>query len=120
MKASKLLPDLLLLLILFSTLEEVSQAMARDLDGTITKEDSWTSWSYWTRNWGSLWESANDHSKREAKHPVRQEIVDEIKARTTMWKPLDPAKNPMRKVPKHLVRSTLGLLGKDEYDASSH
>jgi len=29
---------------------------------------------------------------------------------------MDPEKNPMRKIPEHLVKSTLGMLGKDEYE----
>lgn len=48
------------------------------------------------------------------KHPVRQELVDEIKARTKRWEPMEVAENPMAKIPRHLVKQSLGSLGMDE------
>ena len=120
MKARKLLPDLLLLLSLFGTHGEVTQAVAKDLGSIATNEDSRTSWPDWAGNWwSSLWGSTDGSDfMREAKPPVRQEIVDEIKAKTSKWKAKDPAKNPMRKVPGHLVQSTLGNLGRDQHDGA--
>jgi hypothetical protein len=41
-------------------------------------------------------------------HPVRQQLVDQILAKTRAWKPMDPKVNPMSKIPSHLVKSSLG------------
>ena len=43
-------------------------------------------------------------------HPVRQEIVDDIKAMTTKWKPREVSQNHFSQFPLKKMRNTLGSL----------
>ena len=43
-------------------------------------------------------------------HPVRQEIVDDIKARTTKWKPREVLQNHFIHTPVAQMHHTLGSL----------
>lgn len=47
------------------------------------------------------------------KHPVRQEIVDQIKARTDSWTPQEVDDNHLKEVPAHKLQSKLGFIGYD-------
>ena len=46
-------------------------------------------------------------------HPVRQEIVDDIKLKTTSWKPREVHENHLRHVPQDQLGSLMGSLGND-------
>lgn len=45
------------------------------------------------------------------KHPVRQEIIDEIKHKTSNWTPLEMHENDFRDVPMELMDQKFGYLG---------
>jgi hypothetical protein len=45
-----------------------------------------------------------------SQHPVRQDIVDEIKAKTTKWKPREVTQNHFSNVPLKQMLNTLGSL----------
>ena len=45
-------------------------------------------------------------------HPVRQELVDEIKQKTTKWTPKEAHRNPLKDIPAHQLKSRLGTLDK--------
>lgn len=45
------------------------------------------------------------------KHPVRQDIVEEIKAKATTWKPMEVHENLLSLVPADDIQSKLGFLG---------
>ena len=47
----------------------------------------------------------------EVKHPVRQEMVDAIKAKTSSWKPMEVNDNHLRHVPADRIRLRFGNLG---------
>ena len=57
-----------------------------------------------------LWSSslAKEHTLK--RHPVRQEIVDEILAKTTSWKPRQVSENHFSQVPTKKIHHTLGSL----------
>lgn len=38
-----------------------------------------------------------------ARHPVSQEIVDEIKAKATSWEPMEVHENPLSKMSYHEI-----------------
>ncbi len=46
-----------------------------------------------------------------AAHPVRQDLVDQIRAMNLSWEPQDVADNPMRFIPEDQIAGTLGALG---------
>ena len=48
------------------------------------------------------------------KHPVRQEIVDEIKAKATTWTPREVHENHLHEIPVEQLKSKLGYLGVEE------
>jgi len=54
---------------------------------------------------------ANAQAGSEGKHPVRDEIVSEIRQKTSKWTPMDPKANPLSRIPAHRVKASLGLLG---------
>ena len=45
------------------------------------------------------------------KHPIREEIVDEIKAKTTSWKPKEVSENHMRHRSVDSIKHSMGHLG---------
>ena len=45
------------------------------------------------------------------RHPVRQEIVDEIKTRTKSWVPVEVKDNKFRDVPVEQLLGKLGYMG---------
>ena len=45
------------------------------------------------------------------KHPIRQEIVDEIKLKATSWKPMEVEKNHMRHHSAAEIKGSMGHLG---------
>ena len=45
------------------------------------------------------------------RHPVRQEIVDEIKSRTKSWVPVEIQDNKFRDVPVEQLLGKLGYMG---------
>ena len=50
--------------------------------------------------------------EEEQLHPVRQEIIDEIQAKTKMWWPqTDMEQNPMSKIPSKMIKNSLGQKG---------
>ncbi len=50
-------------------------------------------------------------------HPVREEIVNEIKAKATRWTPKELEENYFRDVPIHRLQSKLGFIGYDQHVA---
>ena len=46
-------------------------------------------------------------------HPVRQEVVDAIKAKTTKWKPREVHENHFRHISVEQMQHTLGSLEED-------
>jgi C1A family cysteine protease len=51
----------------------------------------------------------------EVKHPIRQELVDSIKAKTKSWKPREIKENHFRDVPLDRLQRKFGLLGTDVF-----
>jgi hypothetical protein len=47
-------------------------------------------------------------------HPVRQEIVDEIKLKTSSWQPREVHLNHLRHVPVDKLHTLMGSLGVDQ------
>ena len=47
----------------------------------------------------------------EAKHPIRQEIVDEIKLKATSWKPQEVSENHLRHRSVESLKASMGYLG---------
>ena len=45
-----------------------------------------------------------------AKHPVRQEVVDEIKKLTTKWTPLEVEANPLSKLSEKQIKGMCGTI----------
>jgi hypothetical protein len=43
-------------------------------------------------------------------HPVNQSIVDEIKAKTNAWTPMDPTTNPMANKSESEIKGLLGTI----------
>lgn len=55
------------------------------------------------------------------RNPICQDIVEEIRKATDIWKPLDPKKNPLAKLKPEQMKVLLGvkgLPGEDEEDNS--
>ena len=50
-------------------------------------------------------------SANDVKHPVRQEIVDEIKLKATSWTPKEVEDNHMRHRSVESIKSSMGHLG---------
>ena len=57
-------------------------------------------------------------SLQVTKHPVRQEIVDQIKERTSSWTPVEVHKNILRDVHPDEINGRLGYLGAKEKSKS--
>lgn len=47
----------------------------------------------------------------DQKHPVRQEIVDDIKLKATSWQPREVHENHLRHVPVQNLHGIMGSLG---------
>ena len=45
-----------------------------------------------------------------AKHPVNQEVVDEIKLLTNHWKPMEVSKNPLSKLSEKQIKGMMGTI----------
>ena len=58
---------------------------------------------------------ANQHTLN--RHPVRQEIVDEVLRKTTSWRPKQVSQNHFSNVPAKKMHHTLGSL---DAGANSH
>ena len=43
-------------------------------------------------------------------HPIRQSLVDEIKAKTTKWRPTEVAENHFRNVPVDTLYNSFGAM----------
>ena len=50
-------------------------------------------------------------AEEAAKHPIRQEIVDEIKLKATTWKPKEVSENHMRHRSVESIKGSMGHLG---------
>ena len=50
-------------------------------------------------------------AEEAAKHPIRQEIVDEIKLKATTWTPKEVSENHMRHRSVESIKSSMGHLG---------
>lgn len=49
------------------------------------------------------------------KHPIRQELVDSIKAKTKSWKPREVGQNHFRDLPLDRLQKKFGLMGTDAF-----
>ena len=58
------------------------------------------------------WQIAN--AEDAAKHPIRQEIVDEIKLKATSWTPKEVSENHMRHRSVESIKGSMGHLGTSE------
>ena len=52
----------------------------------------------------------------QARHPVSQEVVDEIKAKATTWEPMEVHENPLSRLTYHEIQNLLGSFPEDEYE----
>lgn len=50
-------------------------------------------------------------AEEAAKHPIRQEIVDEIKLKATTWTPKEVSENHMRHRSVESIKGSMGHLG---------
>ena len=56
---------------------------------------------------------------KSEKHPVRDEIVDEIKLKATSWKPREVSDNPLRHRSVESLKASMGQLGVSEASLGS-
>jgi len=54
---------------------------------------------------------ASTASAREMQHPVRQEIVEEIKRKTSKWEPMEVADNHFARYAKEEIHSQANSIG---------
>lgn len=50
-----------------------------------------------------------------AKHPVREEIIEEIRLKAQSWIPMSFEENHLRDIPEELVHMKLGIMGSNSY-----
>ena len=54
---------------------------------------------------------ANAAAGKQQKHPIRHEIVDEIKLKATSWKPREVEENHLRHRSVESIKNSMGHLG---------
>lgn len=50
-----------------------------------------------------------------AKHPVREEIIEEIRLKAQSWIPMALEENHLRDIPEELMHMKLGIMGSNSY-----